>query len=381
MELKHLLNNDKLTIFLSGRLDTSNQEQIGAVIDDICSKNEYKDLVIDIEELEYISSAGLRLILKLKKANASFKIINASLEVYDIFDMTGFADIIEIEKAYRKFKVDGLKVIAEGAKGIVYRYNEDTILKVFKNPDSIDMIKRERQLAKKAFVMGLPTAISYDVVKVDDKYGSVFELLESKTLSSLIAEGKIEEAANIFVSLLKDIHAITVNDEDIPGVDYVGKKWVNEIKGAIDENTWNKLNNMVESIIDTKTLLHMDYHSNNILMQGSEALLIDMDTLSKGNIIYELANIYVTYVGFKYISVKFIEDFIGTNINNIDKFYGLVIDQYLGEKKTIDVLNKIELLGDIRVLRHIVRRGSDINVDDLKARICELANKVDNFNI
>ena len=79
----------------------------------------------------------------------------------------GFTDIIDIQKAYRKFSVDGCKIIGQGAKGIVYRYDADTIIKVYKKPDAIEEVEREKKLAKRAFVLGVPTAISYDIIKVD----------------------------------------------------------------------------------------------------------------------------------------------------------------------------------------------------------------------
>ena len=121
------------------------------------------------------------MLLRLKKAHNGFKIINCKPEVYDIFDMTGFVEMMEISKAYRELSIDGCEVIGEGANGIVYRTDPDTIVKVYKNHDALEEIHNERELARKAFVMGIPTAIPYDVVKVGDYYGSVFELLNAKS--------------------------------------------------------------------------------------------------------------------------------------------------------------------------------------------------------
>ena len=124
-----------------------------------------------------------RIILRLKKNNASLKIINVSSDVYEIFEMTGFSEIMPIEKAYREFSVEGCEIIGQGANGKVYRIDPETIIKVYNNPDSLPDIKRERELARKAFVLGIPTAIPYDVVKVGDGYGSVFELLNAKSFA------------------------------------------------------------------------------------------------------------------------------------------------------------------------------------------------------
>ena len=173
------LNNDLLTIFVNDRIDSLNANSVEESLFKIINENQFKDLILDLEELNYISSAGLRIILKVKKAFSTLKIINVNNDVYEIFDMTGFSEMIDIEKQYRKLELNNAKEIGRGAKGIVYRYSDEIIVKVYKNPDSIDEIKREHELARRAFVLGVPTAISYDIVKVGDKYGSAFELLDA----------------------------------------------------------------------------------------------------------------------------------------------------------------------------------------------------------
>ena len=145
-------------------------------------------VVLDAEKLEYISSAGLRVILRLRKQEPELAIVNASPEVYEIFEMTGFTEMMPVSRAYRRVSVDGCEVIGQGANGKVYRLDPETIIKVYLNPNSLPDIHRERELARKAFVLGIPTAIPYDVVKVGDGYGSVFELLNAKSFGSLIAE-------------------------------------------------------------------------------------------------------------------------------------------------------------------------------------------------
>ena len=182
-------------------------------IDEIIKNNTCEKIVFDAEDLLYISSAGLRIMLKIKKAVDDFSIINASLDVYDIFQMTGFTEIIDVAKAMRKLSVDGCPVIGSGAKGLVYRYNSDTIVKVYKSLDCLDAIKNERELARKAFVLGIPTAISYDIVKVGDKYGSVFELLDANSFTQLIVKdtSKIDYYVEEYTNLLKSIHPVSRN--------------------------------------------------------------------------------------------------------------------------------------------------------------------------
>jgi hypothetical protein len=94
--------------------------------------------------------------------------------------MTGFSEMIPVQKADRVISVEGCEVIGQGATarstGSTPTPSSRSITTVL-FPKS----KRERELARKAFVKGIPTAIPYDVVKVGNGYGSVFELLSAKS--------------------------------------------------------------------------------------------------------------------------------------------------------------------------------------------------------
>ena len=182
-ELKFEIKNNKLVIFLVGRIDTNNAAEVEAKINSIITKNSGYELVLDAEKLDYISSAGLRVVLRLRKVHPEIMVTNVSSEVYEIFDMTGFTEMLKVEKAFKTISVDGCDVIGQGSNGVVYRTDPETIVKVYRNPDSLDDIRHEREVARRALILGIPTAISYDIVKVGSKYGSVFELLNAKSFT------------------------------------------------------------------------------------------------------------------------------------------------------------------------------------------------------
>ena len=90
--------NDLLVVSLEGRLDTNTSPAFEEVINNINSDT--KELVINIKDLEYISSAGLRVLLAAqKKMNkmGSMKVINVCDSIMEIFEITGFIDILTIE--------------------------------------------------------------------------------------------------------------------------------------------------------------------------------------------------------------------------------------------------------------------------------------------
>lgn len=98
MEIKELREQQKLTLFLDGRLDLTSAPQLDAVIKS--SLTDVRELVLDFEKLEYISSAGLRVLLaaqKIMKTQGRMTVRNVNDTVRDVFDITGFCDILTVE--------------------------------------------------------------------------------------------------------------------------------------------------------------------------------------------------------------------------------------------------------------------------------------------
>ncbi len=99
MEIIKNSEGDKLTITLKGRLDAVAAPGLEKELN--ASLNGVKELIFDFASLDYVSSAGLRTILVAQKRmnkQGSLVIKNISDEVYEVFEMTGFSDMIDIER-------------------------------------------------------------------------------------------------------------------------------------------------------------------------------------------------------------------------------------------------------------------------------------------
>ena len=179
-----IFENGTCTLRLAGRIDSGNA---AAVEEEVLAAGLRDPLVLDLEKLEYLSSAGLRVILRIRRAHPGLRIVGAQPEIYDILEMTGFTSLMKVEKAFRNLSREGCEVIGRGANGDILRYDADTVVKIYKGAESLDEILHEREMAKKAFIAGVPTAISYDVVKVDGDYASMFEMIDARPLSQLLA--------------------------------------------------------------------------------------------------------------------------------------------------------------------------------------------------
>jgi hypothetical protein len=124
--------------------------------------------------------------------------------------MTGFSRIINISKALRKIDLEKCERIGFGGNGAVYSVSEDEIVKVNYNPDTYEGLDKELTKAKEAFLLGIPTAISFDTVDCGDgKRGVVYEIIKNRTLGETMqAEPeRIEELTEQYVAQLNRLHA------------------------------------------------------------------------------------------------------------------------------------------------------------------------------
>ena len=380
--------NEILTISISGRVDSNVAPRAEADIEKACL-TPHTRVVLDAENLEYISSAGLRLVLKLRKIEPYLRVINVSTDVYDVLEMTGFTEMMTVEKAYRRLSVDGCEVIGTGANGKVYRLDGETIIKVYEDPDSLPDIQRERELARQAFILGIPTAIPYDVVKVGNGYGSVFELLNAKSFAALIAEEpqSVDKYIDLSVDLLKKIHSTTVPPDIVPSMKARVIKWVEFLRDYLPEDKSEKLISLVQTVSDDLHMMHGDYHIKNVMMQNDEVLLIDMDTLCHGHPVFELASMFNAYRGFAESNPGSEVNFLGIKHDIANYIWQRSLRLYLGtddEKKIREVTEKAMLIGYARLFRRFIRRGlrdgyskeNEMATEIYKNHVIELIDKV-----
>ena len=386
--MKSEMKDGALVVFPEGRIDSTNASAVECEIEAIRAANPAEELILDLDALEYISSAGLRVILRLRKETAALKLINASSEVFEIFDMTGFTEMVTVEKAYRRLSVEGCEVIGQGSNGKVYRLDADTIVKVYFDADALPDIQRERELARKAFVLGIPTAIPYDVARVGDSYGSVFELLNAKSFAKLIVaepENRDKYIA-LYVDLLKKIHATEVRPGDMPNMKEVALKWAKFLHGHLPEQHYEKLVALIEAVPENYHMMHGDYHVKNVMMQNGEVLLIDMDTLCYGDPVFEFASIFLAYQGFGELDHEVTKKFLGLEHSLAAEIWDKTLRLYFGtENETVLRANadKAKIIGYTRLMRRTIRRiGFDdpegkAVIENCRAKLAELLGHVD----
>lgn len=370
------IENDTLYLELIGRVDTSNADQIEQSIQRIRAESSAANCIIDAEKLEFISSAGLRIILRLLKELKQLKVINVNSDVYEILDMTGFTDMLTVEKAFRKISLDGCELIARGGNGAVYRYDAETIVKIYHNGASLDEIRQEKELCRKVFIKGINTAIPYDVVKIGDSYGSVAEMLSAKSVAKILKADieKLDECMDIYTDLLKKIHSIPVSVGEMPSMKEIAVNWFEFLESYLPTDLWTKLMDMIRKMPEPQFMIHGDYHIHNVMIQDDEPLLIDMDTVAYGHPVFEFAAVYLGYVGYCENNPSGVLEFYGLPYETTTKLWSTLLEKYFnGDKaKMQEVELKAKIIGYARMLRRTVRRvGKDTEEGKGLIELCQ----------
>ena len=382
--MKYDLKETKLTVYFEGEINSTNADAVEQDFESTVQGKKFDSLVLNFEKVTYLSSAGLRVILKIKKMCDNVSIVDVSLEVYDILQMTGFTEIIPTKKALKTISLEGAEIIGEGYFSTVYRIDKDMIIKVFERTSDPEQVERELRLAKEAFVLGVPTAISFDIVKVDNgKLGVRFEMLDCMSLKTAVATypDKIKEYVDKYAALLKKINTTECLNPNIPDIKELTLKKIEKIKPFLEEKYYLKAKKMIENVEDRKTFVHGDCHFKNIMIQQGEFILIDMDTLSVGHPIFELAALYAPYCAFNEDEPGNSERFFGIKNEDAIRLYNATLDRYFGKDDKV-IKDKIRIVSYIHMLwwNRTNEPENEVRLKGCRERLYKLLDQYDDVN-
>ncbi|MCR4656740.1 MAG: HD domain-containing protein [Lachnospiraceae bacterium] len=292
-------------------------------------------------------------------------------------------------RKYREVSIDGCEMIGRGAKGDVYRYDDELIIKVFNQKNTYHDVEQEIALSRRAFILGVPTAISFGIVSVGERYGAMYELVDSDTVSRLIARspGQVEQFAAVMAELAHRIHdtSVTDDDDEFPDVSERLRDYIDGGVGREDEMLASKCRRLLDSISGSSHLVHGDFHTNNVFLQNGEPLLIDMDRIAKGHPVAEISDLYYFYVVLGDDDPLVVENFMGFSYHTAKRFFNSFLAHYLGtedEDSIREVTEKASILSYSRKIRMIRKKGSisewDGNmIKQYLGKISELTGKYD----
>ena len=343
-----------LEISVTRRVDSTNSQELDEEIQNLVKDKDVKHICFNLSETEYVSSACLRVFLKYAKEYKDSSLVEVNPSVYDVLDMTGFKNFYHVEKKMKDYSVDGLEVIGKGATGTVYRVDADTIIKVFNDVFALDQIKREMDASKAAFVSGIATAIPYEVVKVGNKYGTIYELIKSKTLSEILQESgdEFDSIAKKYGKFMREMHQVDVSNANFKSTTESYAQYKPVIAGKLGSETAEIYNTLLDSIPDRNTYVHGDFHPKNIMVTGNDFLLIDMGESSHGHPIFDVMALGVLRLALADLPEK-CQTFVGISSDELIRLWDLFIPEYFDtndEEKIKHISNVCLLYSSIRAI-------------------------------
>ena len=159
--------------------------------------------------------------------------------------------------------------------------------------------------------------------------------------------------------MLRLIHSTEVPAGKLPDMKERALDWAAFMKDYLPKEAADKLYALVAAIPHDDHMLHGDYHTKNLELQNDEVLLIDMDTLSVGNPIFELGSMYNAFLGFSELDHSIVRKYQGFDRELSATFWQKSLAAYLGTNcptKIREVEDKARVVGYTRMIRRAIRR-------------------------
>lgn len=314
------VQGDRLILHVNENIASANADLLLQEAEACLAENAHAGVEFDFSKVEYISSAGLRTLLSLynkekgKGATGDFfRLTGVCPTVWEILEMTGFTTIFSVSRVMRKISLENAVLIGDGFFSKVYRVDAENIVKVYNANASEADVQRELARAKYALILGVPTAISYDIVDVDGCRGVLFEMMNCGSLRDAFRDQpeQTEHLISQYADLLRALHATVDTDRQLPEAKQGITDKLTSLSGLLSAEDTVRIARLFNTLPEGDTILHGDCHIKNIMLHNSEPLLIDLDTLSRGDPVIELGNIYFTYTAFETLWPGNTEEFIG----------------------------------------------------------------------
>ena len=195
--------------------------------------------------------------------------------------------------------------------------------------------------------MGIPTAIPFDIVKSEDMYGLVFELVNADLVSNYLNEhpDQLENIAKQYAQTMKLLHTTQVAKGALDSTKELYRNRIEGLRAYMTDDEVETLLRINEAIPESDTVVHGDYHPKNIMIQNGELILIDMADLTTGHPLYDLGSMALSH---HIPSDGRLELITGMKAEMVRRLWQLFLVNYLGtdDPRAIELFaKKISVVG------------------------------------
>ena len=215
-------------------------------------------------------------------------------------------------------------------------------------------MEKERGYAQSAFVAGVPTAISYDIVRCGKQLGIVFELIDAVTFDRVLIEQQEtrDEKVRDYVSLLRCFHNSFDEKGMLPRIKDRFHEWIDCMRNDYTYEELAIMHQVVDAVPDACTWGHGDFHPRNIMCQNGELIMIDMADVSVGSPLFDLAGVGLTHKYYPTTTPGTVNHFMGLTADYMLHLWDDVLRLYFpnaDERKLALLEHTILMITSIRV--------------------------------
>jgi len=384
--INYRIDKDFLVVTLPESINSANGDAVEAELKELCKNRKHLKLILEADNTVFISSRGLRIFLNIMHAGEQIRIVKVSAEVYNVFEMTGFTKIFNIDRAFRRVELKEENILGRGATGAVYRINDDEIVKVSYKQSTPEELRQEISAAQQALINGVPTAISYDVVECGNGHlGTVYEAINSQTFSSWIMDHPTELDSNVekYVELLKCIHNNHMAPAELPRLNSLMEQNLEELRGTLlSDDAVDAMLRIIPLLPDGDALVHGDCHPKNVMISDGSLLFIDIGDICVGHPMFDIIGFYMAEVHtHTFFDTEKVDVVTGMNESIRSRFVHKVMQRYFGyrEERLEWLMNLLPELVVFLLAALIIRRLDPCKPRDIIAlQIENMAKHIDN---
>lgn len=198
----------------------------------------------------------------------------------------------------REISIEGARKVCQAVTYESYMVDDETMVTVFTSPKGLDEIEQQKANAREALALDVPALFSFDVVKVGNQYGVIYEDLHAKSLGQQIMDdkGNFDHYVELYTDFIKRIHSVHVSPGVIPSVKDNFYRNINAMGELITEEEKDKARAIVAAAPDGDSFLSQMLAPTNIRYQDDELYLNDFSRISYGSPFFDMSDVTISLV-------------------------------------------------------------------------------------
>lgn len=221
--------------------------------------------------------------------------------------------------------LDNLTMIGKGYAAEVYK-DGDKVIKLYHAKVPKETVLHYYHLANHTMKLNLPVVKNYGFVTAKGRYGIVFDFYSGTSFDNYFSKTKKEQydCSELMGKMLKELHSIPLCECAHKYTDSGLIAYIRDLH-ILPDDKMNTLITMIDNLPGPKVMVHGDYHEGNIMIDNNGPILIDLDTLCKGNPILDLGYVYL---GHKMPEEDKLQEKYGLGLDEMREFLFLFLEKY-----------------------------------------------------